>query len=161
MLLFQLTTTHIDPVTGKEQKRTRRLQTEDIVVDDTNLTDSTNSSNSTNSTENNKTESDFYYPFEAYNYTDTRAKSRTDVVYFDTSSMKFLEGEEMFSAFPSMMFDDNVYVMGDYFSTDYTELKAYTELEIKIDFFKVIEEALKRTHLWKSEAEKATGLFLW
>ena len=60
-----------------------------------------------------------------------------------------------------MKFNDNVYVMGNYFSTDYTELKAYTELEIKIDFFKVIQEALKRTHLWKSEAEKATGLFKW
>lgn len=83
------------------------------------------------------------------------------MVYFDTSSMKFLEGEEMFSAFPSMKFEDNVYVMGDYFSTDYSELKSYTELEIKIDFFKVTLEALKRTHSWKTEAEKATGTFVW
>ena len=52
--------------------------------------------------------------------------------------MQFLEGDNLFSAFPSMKFKDNVYVMGNYFSTDYTELKAYTELEIKIDFFKVI-----------------------
>lgn len=60
-------------------------------------------------------------------------------MYFDTSSMKFLEGEEMFSAFPSMIFNDNVYLMGDYYSSDYSELKSYTELEIKLDFFKVID----------------------
>ena len=44
----------------------------------------------------------------------------------------------MFAAFPSLTIDDNIYVMGDYFSTDYSNLKTYTEIEIKIDYYKVI-----------------------
>lgn len=67
----------------------------------------------------------------------------------------------MFAAFPSLTIDDNIYVMGDYFSTDYSNLKTYTELEIKIDYYKVIQEALKRTHNWKADVELATGSFAW
>lgn len=40
-----------------------------------NATDAGNATNATNSTSN-KTDSEFYYPFEAYNYTDSRAYSR-------------------------------------------------------------------------------------
>jgi len=76
--------------------------------------------------------------------------------------MKFIEGDEkLFSAFPSMKLEENVYLMGDYYSTDYSNLKSYTHLEIKIDYFKVIKEALTRTNGWKSDAELATGNFLW
>lgn len=49
--------------------------------------------------------------------------------------------------------------MSNYFNDDFTHIKAYTNLEIKIDFFKVIEESLKRTVAWKKLAEKAKGQF--
>jgi hypothetical protein len=51
--------------------------------------------------------------------------------------------------------------MGDYFSTDYTKMKAYTVLEIKLDFYEVTKEALKRTHDWMTAAQRATGQFSW
>lgn len=40
-------------------------------------------------------------------------------------------------------------------------MKAYTELEIKIDFFKVVEEALVRTSDWKKDIVKKGGRFEW
>jgi len=53
-----------------------------------------------------------------------------------------------------MSFNDGVYLMNDYYNTDYTQMKAYTELEIKIDFYKVIDEALTRTSNWKKNVVK-------
>jgi len=60
-----------------------------------------------------------------------------------------------------MSFNDGVYLMNDYYNTDYTQMKAYTELEIKIDFYKVIDEALTRTSNWKKNVVKLGGRFEW
>lgn len=199
-LLFQLTTTYIDPVTGKEKKRVlqskdpRVLQEEgDDATDDS--VESTQEGSDENSeategtagadeestaedaadtvdaTSNNTTagadsqeeekKSDFYYPFEAHDFADSRATERKDTVYLDKSHLKLGEGNDLFTVFPTLKVEDGVYLMGDYFSTDYSQLKAYTELEIKIDFYEVIKEALKRTHDWKTSAEDASGKFKW
>lgn len=103
---------------------------------------------------------DFYYPFEAFNFSDTRATNiEKHVSYIDKSELRLGPSNDLFSVFPSVNIKDSVYLMGDYFSTDYSTLKSYTELEIKIDFYEVIKEALKRTVNWKTAVEQASGHF--
>lgn len=73
--------------------------------------------------------SDFNYSFEEYeNLTDTRAIRRVDKKYFGKDFLKVSDEDDKFSVFPSFTFDDYTYLMGDYFTMDYSHLKVYTEL---------------------------------
>ena len=96
-----------------------------------------------NNTSNDKVEeepfiSDFYYNFEEYeNLKDTRAIRRVDKKYFGKDFLKISDEDDLFSIFPKFTFDNYTYLMGDYFTMDYSQLKVYTELEIKIDFYEV------------------------
>jgi len=119
--------------------------------------------NATNLTNASKSKvSNFTYPFKAYNFSnDTWAKNRQDVIYKSIEDLKIKDGDDPFSVFPQISFNDGVYLMNDYYNTDYSQMKAYTELEIKIDFFKVIDEALTRTSNWKKDVVSKGGRFEW
>jgi hypothetical protein len=56
--------------------------------------------------------------------------------------------EDNYSVFPYLDITNNVFLMGDYFSTDYTQMKAYTKVQLKLDYYNVLAGALAAVQNW-------------
>jgi hypothetical protein len=48
--------------------------------------------------------------------------------FIGLETLQFTMDEDNYSVFPYIDITDSVFLMGDYFSTDYTQMKAYTKL---------------------------------
>jgi hypothetical protein len=49
--------------------------------------------------------------------------------------------DDEFSVFPRLDITSDIYLMGDYYSTNYDQMKAYTNLKIKFDYYNVVKAA--------------------
>ena len=62
-----------------------------------------------------------------------------------------------YSVFPYIDITDSVFLMGDYFNTDYTQMKAYTKLQLKLDYYNVLAGALDAVQVWTKYQSTAGG----
>mmetsp|Transcript_29430 Transcript_29430/g.44553 ORF Transcript_29430/g.44553 Transcript_29430/m.44553 type:complete len:380 (+) Transcript_29430:274-1413(+) len=73
------------------------------------------------------------------------------VHYYRSSDIELSSDEDKFSIFPYIDISDYVNILGDYYSFNETKMKAWTKLEIKIDYLE-----LEKTALVNAEAIVAT-----
>jgi hypothetical protein len=64
--------------------------------------------------------------------------------YFGLGDLLISEDADEYSIFPQLKIQDDIHLIGNYFSTDYSKLKSYTKLELKVDMLEVYLEAQKR-----------------
>ena len=70
------------------------------------------------------------------------------VKYFSTSDLIIAEGDDEYSMFPRLTITDDVYLLGNMFSTNYNNTKSFTKLELKVDLYEVYLEAQFRIDLF-------------
>lgn len=61
----------------------------------------------------------------------------TRVQYLNKNDLILTEGEDDYTIFPKMDILADINIMGDYNSQNYSNMKAYTQLELKADFFEI------------------------
>ena len=61
----------------------------------------------------------------------------TKIHYLDKNDLILKEGEDDYTIFPQMDILSNISIMGDYHSQNYSNMKAYTQLELKADFYEI------------------------
>lgn len=58
--------------------------------------------------------------------------------HFDSMKDLYIpDGEDNYSVFPRLDITDSIMMLGDYYSTDYSQPKAWSEFSIKIDWLEV------------------------
>lgn len=72
----------------------------------------------------------------------------TRVQYLNKNDLILTEGEDDYTIFPKMDILSDINIMGDYNSQNYSNMKAYTQLELKADFFEIEKQALNKTNFW-------------
>ena len=72
----------------------------------------------------------------------------TRVQYLNKNDLVLTEGEDDYTIFPKMDILSDINIMGDYNSQNYSNMKAYTQLELKADFFEIEKQALNKTNFW-------------
>jgi len=70
------------------------------------------------------------------------------VKYFSTSDLVIAEGDDEYSMFPRLTITDDVFLLGNMFSTNYDNTKSFTKLELKVDLLEVYLEAQLRIDLF-------------
>ena len=69
---------------------------------------------------------------------DPKNIKKTKVKHFNSlKDVYMLETKDLFSIFPRLDISDGIYMLGDYFNTDYSQPKAWTEFNIKVDWLEV------------------------
>jgi len=63
------------------------------------------------------------------------------VKYFSASDLVIAEGDDEYSMFPRLTITDDVFLLGNMFSTNYDNTKSFTKLELKVDLLEVYLEA--------------------
>ena len=72
----------------------------------------------------------------------------TRVQYLNKDDLILEEGEDDYTIFPKMDILKDISIMGDYHSQNYSNMKAYTKLELKADFYEIQKQALNKTNFW-------------
>lgn len=72
----------------------------------------------------------------------------TRVQYLNKDDLILEEGEDDYTIFPKMDILKDISIMGDYHSQNYSNMKAYTKLELKADFYEIQKQALNKTDFW-------------
>ena len=80
----------------------------------------------------------------------------TRVQYLNKNDLILTEGEDDYTIFPKMDILSDINIMGDYNSQNYSNMKAYTQLELKADFFEIEKQALNKTNFWLEGIDNMT-----